>query len=423
MRENFLHHVWLHKKFDVLHLKTSQQEPITLISVGTHNQNAGPDFLNAKLKIAGQLWAGNVEIHVKSSDWFAHEHEQDAAYDSVILHVVYEHDTEIFRKNNSTIPTLELKHYIHQEILQNYQKLFSNKKKWINCETDFAQTDDFIIRHWLERLYFERLERKSKIISELLVASKNDWEAVLFKMLGKNFGLKVNGESFFSIAKSLDFSVIRKSQSNLLSMEALFFGQAGLLDENLEIMYFQQLKKEYDFLAQKYQLSNRYVLPLQFFRLRPPNFPTIRLSQLAVLYHKQPNLFSLILACNSLDDVYKLFEVSTSSFWTTHYTFQNKSKSSEKKLTKSFIDLLLMNTIIPIQFSYAQQKGQVIDEQIITIMREIASEKNAIIEAFNRLKTVSHTALDSQALIQLKKEYCDKHQCLKCAIGNSILKK
>ena len=423
MRENFLHYLWKYKKFELFHLKTSQQESLTLISVGTHNHNAGPDFLNAKLKIGEQLWAGNVEIHVKSSDWFAHEHEQDAAYDSVILHVVYEHDTEIFRKNNSTIPTLELKHYIHKEVLQNYQKLFSNKRKWINCETDFAQTDDFILKHWLEGLYFERLERKSEVIKELLIASKNDWEAVLFAMLAKNFGLKVNGESFFSIAKSVDFSVIRKLKSNLVSLEALFFGQAGLLNENFETSYFQQLKNEYDFLTQKFNLSNTYVLPLQFFRLRPPNFPTIRLSQLASLYHKQPNLFSRILAHNTLDEIYKLFEVSTSPFWKTHYTFQNNSKSSEKRLTKSFINLLVINTIIPIKFSYAKQKGQVIDEQIITIITNIASEKNSIIEAYNSLKKVSHTALDSQALIQLKTEYCDKHQCLKCAIGNSILKK
>ena len=337
--------------------------------------------------------------------------------------MVYEHDTDIFRKDNSTIPTLELKQYINADTLENYQKLFSNKSKWINCEADFAQTEDFILNHWLERLYFERLERKSKTIEDLLEASKNNWEAVLFKMLTKNFGLKVNGDSFFSLAKSIDFSVVRKSQSNLLSIEALLFGQAGLLEKEIEETYYQDLKDEYSFLKQKFQLSNSFVLPLQFFRLRPPNFPTIRLSQLACLYHKQHNLFSKLLVCETLEDFYTLFEVSTSQYWKTHYTFQKISKSSKKTVTKSFVDLLLINTIIPIKFSYAKRKGEAVNEQLIEIVRAIDSEKNSIIEGFNSLRKVSKSALESQALVQLKTEYCNKHQCLKCAIGNSLLNK
>ncbi len=423
MRENFLHYVWKYKKFDVLHLKTTQHESISLVSVGRHNHNSGPDFFNAKLKIEEQLWAGNVEIHIKSSDWFAHHHEQDRAYDNVILHVVYEHDTDVFREDNSTIPTLELKHYINKEVLLQYQKLFSNKSKWINCENDFAKTEDFILNHWLERLYFERLERKSKTIEDLLEVSKNNWEAVLFKMMTKNFGLKVNGDAFLSLAKSIDFSVLRKSQSSLLSLEALLFGQASLLEKDVEDAFYQNLKNEYGFLKQKFQLSNEFVLPLQFFRLRPPNFPTIRLSQLANLYHKQQHLFSKILGSNTLEDFYKLFGVSTTLYWKTHYTFQKASKSSRKVLTKSFIDLLLINTIIPLKFSYAKRKGESVNEKLIEIIRAIGSEKNSIIEGFDTLKKVSKSALESQALVQLKTEYCNKHQCLKCAIGNSLLNK
>lgn len=423
MRENFLHYVWTYKKFDVLNLKTTQHEVLELISVGHHNHNSGPDFFNAKLKIGEQLWAGNVEIHIKSSDWFAHRHEQDPAYDNVILHVVYEHDTDIFRKDNSTIPTLELKEVIHPNVFQNYQKLFTNSTKWINCESDFAQTEDFILDHWLERLYIERLERKSKIIEDLLKASKHDWEAVLFKMLTKNFGLKVNAEAFFSLATMTDYSAVRKSQSKLLSLEALFFGQAGLLDRDVEDDYFRQLKENYAFLKQKFQLDNTYVVPLQFFRLRPLNFPTIRLSQLASLYHQQRHLFSKLMLSETLEDFYKLFKVSASEYWNSHYTFQKKSKTSEKAVTKAFIDLLLINTIIPIKFCYAKRKGETINEQLIALIRTINSEKNTVVRGFNALKSISRSALESQALLQLKTDYCNEHRCLKCAIGNSILNK
>ncbi|WP_323789497.1 DUF2851 family protein [Psychroserpens sp.] len=423
MRENFLHYIWKHKKFDVLNLKTTQHESLALVSVGHHNHNSGPDFFNAQLKIGQQLWAGNVEIHIKSSDWFAHHHEQDSVYDNVILHVVYEHDTDIFRKDNSTIPTLELKPYINSDVLGTYQKLFSNSSKWINCENDFAQTEDFVVNYWLERLYVERLERKSKIIQDLLVASKNNWEAVLFKMLTKNFGLKVNGDAFFSLAQSIEFSVVKKSQSKVLAIEALLFGQAGLLEKDLEDKYYQDLKETFNFLKQKFQLSNTYVLPFQFFRLRPPNFPTIRLSQLASLYHEQQSLFSKLIVSNTLEDFYRLLKVSTSEYWKTHYTFQKSSKSREKTLTKSFIDLLLINTIIPLKFTYAKQKGEEINDKLIEIMRAIDSEKNSIIKGFDTLKKVSNSALESQALVQLKTEYCNKHQCLKCAIGNSLLNK
>ncbi|WP_040251453.1 DUF2851 family protein [Psychroserpens mesophilus] len=423
MRENFLHYVWTYKKFDVLNLKTTQHEVLELISVGHHNHNSGPDFFNAKLKIGEQLWAGNVEIHIKSSDWFAHRHEQDPAYDNVILHVVYEHDTYIFRKDNSTIPTLELKEVIHPNVFQNYQKLFTNSTKWINCESDFAQTEDFILDHWLERLYIERLERKSKIIEDLLKASKHDWEAVLFKMLTKNFGLKVNAEAFFSLATMTDYSAVRKSQSKLLSLEALFFGQAGLLDRDVEDDYFRQLKENYAFLKQKFQLDNTYVVPLQFFRLRPLNFPTIRLSQLASLYHQQRHLFSKLMLSETLEDFYKLFKVSASEYWNSHYTFQKKSKTSEKAVTKAFIDLLLINTVIPIKFCYAKRKGETINEQLIALIRTINSEKNTVVRGFNALKSISRSALESQALLQLKTDYCNEHRCLKCAIGNSILNK
>lgn len=421
MLEDFLHYIWKYKKFDVSNIKTTDKEIIQVQSVGQHNFNSGPDFFNAQLKIDDQLWAGNVEVHIKSSDWFLHNHELDKAYDNVILHVVWEHDTDIFRKNNSKIPTLELKEYVSKTALNNYEKLFSKSGKWINCEQDFSSVNDFEMSNWLERLYLERLERKAEHIYAVLLTSKNNWEAVLFKMLVKNFGLKVNGDSFLSLANSVDFSIVRKTLPNNTTLEALLFGQAGLLKQPIEEPYYIELLKEYEFLKQKFSLSNENAIPVQFFRLRPPNFPTIRLSQLATLYHQNQNLFSKIIETNTLDDFYKLFTVATSPFWESHYTFGKLSKKSKKTLSKPFIDLLVINTIIPLKFSYAKFLGQNIDDSIINLMESIASEKNSIIEKFNSFKLISTSALQSQALIQLKNEYCNKNKCLQCAVGNSLL--
>lgn len=423
MQEDFLHYLWKHKKFDVSNIKTTVNELISVVLVGDHNLNSGPDFFNAQLRIGNQLWAGNVEIHIKSSDWFLHSHETDSRYDNVILHVVWEHDTEVFRKDNTAIPVLELKHYVPKQALNNYEKLFSKSQKWINCEEDFATVNDFKIQNWLERLYFERLERKSEDIEQLLKDSKNDWEAVLFKMLAKNFGLKVNGDAFLSMASSVDFLVVRKIQSNKMALEALFFGQSGLLEVDVQDGYYMELAKEYRFLINKFKISNNRVLPVQFFRLRPPNFPTIRLSQLSSLYHQHQNIFSKIIEANTLDEFYTMFSVATSSFWESHYTFTKSSKQSIKTVTKAFMDLLLINTIIPIKFSYAKHQGKQIDETITRLIQQVSSEKNSIIEKFNTLKKVSTSALQSQGLLQLKNNYCDKNKCLQCVIGSSLLNK
>ncbi len=423
MQEDFLHYLWNYKKIQFSNLKTTKGETIVIHSVGHYNTNSGPDFFNAQIEIDNQLWAGNVEIHVKASDWFLHNHEKDKAYDNVILHVVWEDDTQVFRKDNSVIPALDLNGLVEVNVLNNYNQLFSNKAKWINCETDFFNIDEFLLNNWLERLYFERLERKARDIEQLLEVSKNNWEAVLFKMLAKNFGLKVNGDAFLSLAESIDFSIVRKVQSNETRLEALFTGQAGLLEADIQDVYFLTLKKEYEFLKQKFGLTNSNVLPIQFFRLRPLNFPTIRLSQLTKLYHLHQNLFSKIIETNNLEDFYNVFKVSTSEFWKNHYTFQKTSKPSNKVLTKSFIDLLLINTILPIKFSYAKQKGEDINNTIIEIANTLSSEKNNIISAFDKLKKVSKSSLQSQALIQLKTEYCNKNKCLKCVVGNSILNK
>ena len=421
MKEDFIAYIWKFQSFATKKLFSVHGEHVQVLSVGQENKNSGPDFFNAQLIIDDQKWAGNIELHVKSSDWYVHGHEKDKNYDAIILHIVWEHDVEIYRKDKTLLPTLELKSYVNKEVQHNYQKLFNSSRKWINCENDIGKVDHFLINHWLERLYIERLDQKSNLISELLNSSKNDWEVVLFKLIAKNFGLKVNGEAFFDWANSLDFSIIRKQQHNLEGLEALFFGQANLLKDTIEDSYYLHLQKEYDYLKSKFNLIDRIGARFQFFRLRPNNFPTIRLAQLAALYNQHQNLFSKLIATTQLKDFYKIFDVSVSSHWKTHYSFTAMSKKNAKKITKAFVDLLLINTIIPLKFMYLNQLGKLNVEELLRLIREIKSEKNKIIDKFKDLKITSKNALESQALLQLKNEYCIKQHCLKCTIGNTLI--
>ncbi|EGV42565.1 DUF2851 family protein [Bizionia argentinensis JUB59] len=423
MQEAFLHYLWQFKKFQLLNLKTTQGQDVVIINSGQHNHLSGPDFFTTQLKIDEQLWAGNVEIHIKSSDWYVHNHEKDPAYQNVILHVVWEHDTDVFRKDNTVIPTLELINYIDKQLLDNYYQLFSKKQTWINCENEFHSTPDFLLQNWLERLYIERLEQKSLAITNLLVKLKNNWEAVLFNMLSKNFGLNINGDAFLSMAQSLDFSIIRKLQNKPEELEALLLGQVGLLNKYSDVPYEQHLLKQYLYLINKFQLNNNHVTQPQFFKLRPPNFPTIRLSQLAILYHKNDNLFSKVMSSSSLEQFYEIFGVGCSAFWETHYTFQTVSKTSKKILTKNFINLLVINTIVPLKFAYAKQQGQDQVSELIDLMTQIPSEKNTIVKKFNELKSMPDSASVSQALLQLKTEYCNSNKCLQCVIGNRLISK
>ena len=421
MKEDFLHYLWKYKLYATQELRTTKNEELVITYSGEHNFIAGPDFFNGQLKINNQLWAGNVEIHLKSSDWYVHGHEKDIHYDNVILHVVWEHDVEVYRKDNTTIPTLELKKYISKDLLNNYKRLFSSKQKWINCENDIATIDKFKLSSWLERLYVERLEQKSKFIGKLLVDSKNDWEAVLFKLLAKNFGLKVNADAFFNLVDGLDFGFIRKQQYNLASLEALLFGQANLLNDTVEDQYYIQLQEEYQYLKSKYGLFNNSNVPFQFFRLRPNNFPTIRIAQLAALYHQEQNLFSKIIAITDSKEYYDLFDISMSNYWQTHYSFSSISKKSHKKLSMAFVDLLIVNTIIPIKFMYLKSIDKLDEAQFLNTIKQIKPEKNTIINEFNNLSITSENALESQALLQLKNEYCSKQKCLHCAVGNELL--
>jgi len=423
MREDILHFIWKYKKISLENLRTTQGLAVLIENTGAENHLAGPDFFNAKINIEGQVWAGNVEIHIKSSDWYAHQHEKDENYNNVILHVVWEDDIAVFRNDNSEIPTLALKDYIPDELLNTYHSLFNkNDTSFINCEKDIAAISSFTFKNWLERLYFERLEQKSSLVQELLQQSKNDWEKVLFVMLMKNFGSKINGESFLSIAKSLDFSIVRKTKNDIHQLESIFYGLAGFYeDEAIVDVYFLTLKKEYDFLKNKYNLNEVGIQKPAFFKLRPSNFPTIRLSQLANIYVAHQNIFSKIIEANTLEEIYTIFNVAASTYWNTHYTFGKESRKSVKKVSKNFIDLLIINTILPLKFCYANYIGKDVNDDIINIIEDLKKEENSIIVKYKTHNILAENAKESQALLQLYNVYCTKNKCLQCVVGNSLL--
>ena len=422
MKEDFLHHIWQFKKFDIQHLRTVKDEPIEIINSGQYLQQSGPDFFNAQLRIGNQTWAGNVEIHIKSSDWYLHNHERDAKYDNVILHVVWEHDTEVIRQDTTEIPVLELKNYVDAQVLNSYNTLTA-AKTWIYCEKELETLNSFVLENWKERLFFERLERKALPILELAAATNGDWEAVLFSFLAKNFGLNTNGEAFHAIAKSLPFSIVRKESFEAENLEALLLGRAGILDEKYEDVYPKDLLARYDYIVTKHRLESVHINKPEFFRHRPDNFPTIRLSQLAQLYHNHQNLFSKIIASNSIEDIYKIFSVTVSPYWQTHYTFDKESPKKRKALTKSFIDLVIINTIIPFRFAYAKSRGEETSEELLQLLQQLPPEKNSIIEKFKQFKMPVNSAYDTQALLQLKNEYCNNKRCMQCSIGLELLKK
>ena len=421
MREEFLHHLWMYKKFQISNLQSTSGKSVQILQVGQYTQQAGPDFFNAQVVIDNQKWAGNVEIHLKSSDWYVHHHEQDAAYDNVILHVVWEHDVEIFREDNTSIPTLELKKYVASTTLESYERLMV-PKRWIFCENDIATVNPFLFKNWQERLFFERMERKLLQVDSLLKSMNNDWEATLFAMLAKSFGLNTNGSIFLQMTQSIPFQVILKERYDVDNLIALFFGRLGLLDSQKEEVYYEKLKKQFDYLNHKYKLEDCIIAEPSFFKHRPDNFPTIRLVQLAQLYHLQQNLFSSIVDSTSINIIENILTLNIPEYWETHYQFDKISPKKRKPLSKSFIQLQIINTSVPLKFAYAKSQGKEISDDIIALMEQLTPENNSTILKFSEYGVKAENAFDSQSLLQLKNEYCDKKRCLECAVGIALLK-
>ncbi len=423
MKEDLLHFIWRTKRFDQSNMLTTAGESVQIIAFGHYNTHAGPDFLNAKLYVDTTLWAGNVEMHLKSSDWQQHGHEEDKSYDeAVILHVVWEEDRTILRKNGEKIPCLELKNRISSHLVATYKELLANEN-WIPCQKLFPQVSDFNKEMWLERLTIERLERKSAAIHALLEATKNNWEETFYRFLARNFGSKVNNEPFELLAQSLPMLILAKHKNSQLQIEALIFGQAGLLEEDFSDDYPLSLQKEYRFLQKKYSLLSLNKEIWKFLRLRPANFPTVRLAQFAALIYQSVHLFSKILESSDVQAVKKLLQSSPSEYWRTHYLFDKNSKELSKKLGAEAINSLIINTIVPFIFLYGKiKKEQDLQDKAINCLESLPPEKNNIIEEWHALGIKTAHAGRTQALLQLKNEYCDSRRCLECMVGTEILR-
>lgn len=422
MTEAFLHYLWKFKLFNQLDLKTTEGESLKVVHPGQHNSDSGPDFFNARLKIGTTSWAGNVEIHGKSSDWYKHNHQQDKAYDNIILHVVYEDDQQVLRNNSTPVPTLELRNKFNKKLWKNYEALIESDQ-WIPCEKKIAAVDSFTVDNWLDRLLAERLQEKTQVIIDSLRFASNSWEECFYHLLAKNFGFKLNALSFELLAKSLPVAYLGKHKNNLMQVEALLFGVAGMLEKDFKDEYPQQLQKEFNFLQKKFQLKPLLLHQWKFLRLRPANFPTLRLSQFAQLIHRSSGLFSSCIEEDSLKKVKAMFEVSSSSYWNTHYNFDKASKSTNAKdLGEVAIDNILINTIIPFLFAYGVQRGSENHrERALKWLEGLKPESNGILKKWAGLGVIPAHAGHGQALLQLKNGYCDGKKCLLCSIGNKLI--
>jgi len=419
-KEDILHHVYQYKLYNTQNIKTTAGEEIKFIKVGDKNYNSGPDFLNAHIKISDTILVGNIEIHINSSDWYKHNHQNDKAYENIILHVVYNNDVPLII-NNVEILTLELKNIINMDVLVKYEELVKNKA-FIPCEKSIKKVPELIFNSWVDRMLAERIEDKVHLVNQIFNNTNHSWEETFYQLLSYSFGFGVNKHVFLKTIQSLPLSIIAKHKNNIFQIEALLFGTAGLLNDYLEDDYLKKLQNEYIFLKNKYAL-NTFVTKQEwrFSKMHPSNFPSIRLAQFAMLIYKSSHLFSKVLEVKDLSHLRKMFDVNTSEYWNNHYNFDKGSTFKVKSLGALAIDLIIINTIVPILYAYSKTNSvykSIANEYLLNIH----SEDNKIIRGWNDIGIHSNNAYTSQSLLHLKNNYCDNKKCLQCAIGNYIIK-
>jgi len=419
--EEILHFAWQNGYFDRASLQTVDGEKLEVISVGIKNLNSGPDFFAARIKLGDYIWAGNVEIHLKSSDWYKHRHDKDAAYNNVILHVVAEHDIESSKHPDYNLKTLVLP--LSSELFEKYGEFYGDKT-FIACEKYVPAVHSFVKSHMINRVAVERLERKAAGIIDLYRQLQNDWNSAFYVTVARYFGAPHNSDAMENLAKSLPLKILAKHKGNIFQIEALLFGASGLLNKEVDDEYFNKLKKEWEFLSSKYGLISQEAHNWKFMRMRPANFPTVRIAQFASLINKSSFLFSKIIHSQKLSDVIPLFEAGVSQYWETHYVFGKESRRKSKQTGKSFIDRIMINAVVPVIFAYGIENGNSrMKDKAITWLDLIDAEANSVVEKYKKLNFPVKSALFSQGLLSLKQEYCEKHRCLNCLIGYSILKK
>ena len=428
--EQLIHYVWKHKLFPLVGLKTTDGQDVEVIDPGLHNHDAGPDFFNAKVKIGGTMWVGNVEIHDRSSDWFLHRHDRDVAYNNVILHVAEAIDVDVKTQQGEYPPQMRLQ--VPTDVREHYEELLATDE-YPACYRIIPQLSRLMIHSWMSALQTERLEQKTESIAQRVKECDGSWEAAYFVTLARNYGFGINGDAFELWAKHIPLQSVAHHRDNLMQIEALFLGQAGLLEavslperyhhQALSDSYFIELRSEYQYLAHKFGLQAMDVSQWRFLRLRPQNFPHIRIAQLARLYYEQRAGLSQLLECETIKQVRQLLATQVTPYWETHYLFGEESTRSEKKLSVASLNLQVINTVCPILFAFGKHKNaEKYCERAFDLLDKLKAENNHIVRMWKEVGLKVDTAGDSQALIQLKKAYCDRKDCLRCRIGYEYLK-
>ncbi len=423
MKEDFLHFIWKFQYFDHQQLLTENNEVVQIKSSGLLNHNAGPDFLNATVVIDGIVWNGNIEIHVRSSDWYRHKHEQDSAYESTVLHVVWEHDKDICYADDTKIPVLSLKDKTPSFLLSRYEEIIASLSP-IPCQAHLGNIEDFVFVQTFEKALIQRLEQKANQVKTLLVNNGGDWRETTYQLLAQNMGFKVNKDSFLNLAQKTKYSYVQKHIDQSHQVEAFLFGQSGLLPSKSVDDYTEKLQKEYTFLKQKYQLKPLTSVSWKFMRMRPANFPTIRIAQFAAILQKREDLFSKLIELEPISDYISFFQLNTSTYWDTHYRFGDKKEYGKKSLGKESIYNVLINTVAPLLACYAIEKDKATYmDRAISLLEAVPAEQNKITRLWKKNGIKFNNAANTQAAIQLFNDSCYHKKCLECTVGYSILKK
>lgn len=424
MREEFLQFVWQYQYFEKSNLKTTSGDVLTVFKQGMTNASSGPDFSDCRIKVNDIEWAGNAEIHYKSSDWYAHHHEVDKAYDNVVLHVVWTDDRPVRRRDLSLVPTLELKDRIEAGLIHRYEHLIKGSRE-ILCASFFESVPGMVKLSMLDKMGMERLEQKSCLVTDMLRSSGHNWEQTSYSLLATNFGFKLNGFAFARLSQLLPLKLLLKHADSLFQMEALLFGTAGLLHREFQDEYPRTLKKEFEFLSHKYDLKDHQMSEgeWKFAKVRPPNFPTVRIAEFAAFIRHNPSLFSLFLETDQAAHLASKMNFETSPYWTDHYVFDNRTAYHQPKVGMSSVYSIAINTVVPLLIAYAKEKdSQAYIERAVSLLESMPLEKNAITDRWLGLPLALTNAFDSQAALQLYNNYCRKKACLSCNIGLAILK-
>lgn len=421
MNELFLIYLWEQKLLRIPLMATDGQ-PVEILFPGIRNNDAGPDFSQARIRLGNTIWAGSVEMHINASDWYRHNHDHDPAYENVILHVVFHEDKKVFDKARNALPTLEVRGRFDEHLLLNYRR-FADSRAWLPCGRLASAVQRFTWLSWLDRMATERLEEKTKAVLELAATTSFDWDETFWRLLLANLGFKVNQESFERLSQMLPFSLMLRHADQLLQLEALLLGVAGLLEQEFEEEYPKKLKNEYNFLKTKYRLNTMPPSAWKFMRMRPANFPSLRLAQAAMLVHRNGRLFSSILD-EDPGRLHAFFSIEAGAYWNTHYRPDESSAFKIKKIGDDAVNLILINTVSRLLFAWGHvHQSEEKKDRAMMLLEALAPENNNVTRRFGLAGVKATNALHSQALLQLHRHYCTPRHCLECRIGNLLIRK